>query len=89
VTLCWCRAWVGESAVKEFTFESLTAEKSRTVFDRRLFSSNTVYRNAVVEGVRLLLASPGLASGKDPAATAVLEMIRKYEPVSVLIITRH
>jgi hypothetical protein len=76
------RAWVNESAVKPFTFESLIGGKSNSNFDRKLFGSNPGYRQAVIEGARLLLARPDHVSDAKGTVAAVLEMIRKYEPVS-------
>lgn len=80
------RAWVNESSVKEFIVSNLFCGDGSELFTPKTFESNSSYRYAIMEAVRILHPSlQNVASTEtlDTGLLLALKLIRKYEPVSV------
>jgi hypothetical protein len=78
-----CRAWVGGTNIKLFDLEHLVSKKGNGLFSLKQFSSSAGYRFAVMEAVRIALVGLRGRKIEDKALIdAVVNLMRKYEPVS-------
>ena len=87
---CKHRAWLNESAVEEFKLSSLFSLTGPEHFSAKVFESNSNYRLAIMEAVRIAYNPDDSSLSQEEADknaslyAMALKLIRKHEPVCLM-----
>lgn len=84
------RAWLNDTAVEEFKMASLFSTAKGGPFNAKVFETNSNYRLAIMEAVRIAYnpndttVSPEEADKNASLYSMALKLIHKHEPVRIM-----